>query len=101
MEQLKITELLWDSFNIEHIGKHNVTVDEVEKALADPNRVFMETYKGRLLGLGRSEKRLIATVLAVDKTTGSYYVVTARDMDKKERQIYRKEQDEKSRNQNT
>lgn len=90
MEKLTITELLWDSFNTEHIEKHNVKVTEVEKALQDEGRVFRETYKGRILALGRAGTRLIATVITLDKTTGLHYVITSRDMDKKERQIYRK-----------
>lgn len=101
MEQILITELLWDSFNVEHIEKHNVKITEIEEALQDEDRVFRETYKERILALGRSSKRLIATVLSLDKATGLHYVITARDMDKKERQIYRKEYDEKNQNKNT
>lgn len=39
--------------------------------------------------LGRAETRLIATVLNEQEMNGVYYVITARDMSKKERAFYR------------
>lgn len=101
MEQIQITALLWDSFNVKHIEKHTIKVIDIETALRDENRIFRKTYKERILALGRSGGRLLATILSLDKATGLHYVITARDMDKKERQIYRKEYNEKNQNKNT
>lgn len=81
--------LIWDSWNVEHIKKHDLTVSKVEKALEDPQRRVKNGRSGRYLLLGRSGERLLALVIAKEGTEGSYYLVTARDMAKKERRIYR------------
>jgi uncharacterized DUF497 family protein len=87
--QLVITELIWDDWNVAHVAHHNVTPENVEQSLADEHAVFIKAKLGRVMVLGRSSKRLIATVLSEQETSGAYYVVTARDMSKKERTFYR------------
>ena len=88
--RIKKSELIWDGWNIKHIAKHNVTKLEVESALE-----YLVTYKrgysNRLILIGRSGKRILSIIVAKDKT-GLYYVVTARNADKKERRlVYEKE----------
>ena len=46
--------------------------------------------------LGCAEKRLITTVLNAQEIEGLYYVITARDMSKKERAFYRSRKEEKN-----
>ena len=87
---VRIQQVLWDEWNIEHISLHGVSSVEVEKALTDPSVVFLPTYNDRILVLGRSGERLLSVVMAKEKE-GVFYIVTARDMSKKERSRYRNE----------
>lgn len=85
---VRIKVLVWDEWNVEHIARHKVNPSEVEKAIKDKERKVLQTYQGRLLILGRVERRLLTVILAPEDE-GKYYVVTARDMSKKERKFYR------------
>lgn len=84
---IKIEYLFWDDWNLEHIKKHNISKDEVEESLSDENIMALCTYSERLLVLGETKNRFIATILSRKEKNG-FYVVTARDMSKKERKIY-------------
>lgn len=90
MTRIVIKELVWDAYNIEHIKKHNITVDEVEKV----GKNFIshkKGKKGRYLAIGKAGSRLISLVIKRE-SIGVYYLVTARDSSKKERkEIYEKE----------
>lgn len=92
---VRIKSLVWDNWNVEHIGKHKVSLSEVEIALKDKQKKALKTYKGRLLVLGRAKKRLLSIVLALEEKQ-NYYVVTARDMSKKERRFYGHDQKKKN-----
>lgn len=88
---VKIRQIVWDEWNVQHILLHNVGTDEVEKALSDVNVAYLLTYNKRVLVLGRSSKRLLSVVMAEEKK-GVYYIITARDMSKRERKVYGDEQ---------
>jgi len=85
---VKIEKLIWDEWNIRHIARHDVSVDEVREALSDDKVVYLPTYNDRTLSLGRSGRRLLSIILS-EEVKGGYYVVTARDMSEKERKVYR------------
>ncbi len=91
MTRIVIKELVWDAYNIEHIKKHSITVDEAEEAVKN----FISHKKGksgRYLAIGKSSSRLISLIVKRE-SVGVYYLVTARDSSKKERrEIYEKEQ---------
>jgi len=94
--EITIEQLIWDEWNRQHIKKHNLIPEEVELALIDNFCISLPGHSNRWRILGRSGKRLITTV--VQKKSGNkYYVVTARDMSKKERAQYR---DERKKNEN-
>ena len=84
-----IRQLIWDDWNVEHVSRHNVVPNEVEYSLADEHAVFLRARHGRVMVLGKAEKRLIATVMNEQAAQGIFYVITARDMSKKERTFYR------------
>ena len=95
MTGIKIKEIVWDDWNKEHIKKHDLTVEEVECAVSN----FLghkNGNKGRYILIGRSGKRLLSIIIKrIDKCV--YYIVTARDSDKKERRIaYGKEKPKNS-----
>ena len=94
MKAILIKKLIWDKWNIEHIKKHKVKPEEVEQSLKDQFVVFITGHTKRVMSLGRSDKRLITTVLQKQENN-IYYVVTARDMAKRERLIYRQEKNKK------
>lgn len=85
---VRVKDLVWDKWNVNHIAKHKVIPEQVETALKDKKKKVLKTYKGRLLVLGRAKERLLTVVLAPEQKQ-QYYVVTARDMSKKERRLYR------------
>lgn len=90
MTKIRIKNIVWDSFNLEHIQKHSVTVAEVEGV---KNKIIYhrKTDKNRYLAVGRSKDRMITLIIRrLEPTT--YFLVTARDASKKERKIaYEKE----------
>ncbi|MBU0578776.1 BrnT family toxin [Patescibacteria group bacterium] len=82
---------------MEHIKKHKVEIKEIEESLKDEFVVFIIGHTKRIMSLGRFGKRLITVVLQKQENS-IYYVVTARDMAKKERLIYRQEKIRKEQN---
>ncbi len=92
MTKIKISQLIWDEWNTEHIKKHNVTIAEVKEAIQNIN-AHRKGYAGRILLIGRAGKRTLAIVVA-PKENSKYYPVTVRDADKKERRLVRDNEEE-------
>lgn len=91
MKPARHYKLVWDSWNKEHFKKHKVSVGEVEQVFKAKG-IVQESYKGRLIIVGRSKKsRLLTIVLSFEKQKDAY-VVSARDSSKKERKIYNEQQ---------
>ncbi len=88
VRRVRVDELIWNDWNEEHIAKHGVSPDEVEEACqTKPIRARLvrnETYA--LLGVTNSGRHLAVFLAPRGKNT--YYVVTARDMDPRERQRF-------------
>ena len=80
-------DLVWDQWNTDHINKHKVTVKEVEE-LYFSEYIKKETYKKRLKLLGETTSGRYLTVIISFEKQKQPYVVSARDMSKKERKIY-------------
>ena len=83
MTKIKISQLVWDEWNKEHIKKHQVTIAEIEEGIQNVN-AHRAGYSGRIILIGRAGKRVLA-ILVSPKKSKTYYTVTARDADKKER----------------
>ncbi|MEI8067997.1 MAG: BrnT family toxin [Candidatus Shapirobacteria bacterium] len=81
-----IRELIWDDWNVEHIKKHNVCVIEVEEACFKLIKSF-KSYQNRLIILGETKNNRLLTLVLIKKSEENYYVVTARDMSRKERRL--------------
>lgn len=80
---VNIRKLLWDAWNIAHIARHDVTVDEVEEA-CQSSPVVQQGKKGRLLIYGTTiSERTLTIVLDPEEESGVYYPVTARSSNKK------------------
>lgn len=74
---ISIRKLIWDSWNIGHIARHNVMPEEVEQVChIDP--VVQTGKRGRLLIFGPTENgRMLAVILDNEGEKGVYYPVTA------------------------
>lgn len=90
MTRIVIKELVFDNWNRNHIQKHNVTVEEIIKA--GHNLIYhKQSYQNRYVAIGRSGQRLLSLVIK-RVSLSTYYLVTARDASKKEREkVYEKE----------
>ncbi len=90
MTKIIVKYLIFDKYNLEHIKRHNVTREEVEKVIQ--NLVYhRKAHTDRYLAIGRIGSRIITLVIKRE-SIGKYYLVTARDASKKERRdLYEKE----------
>ncbi len=86
---MEIGRFDWDEANEAHIARHGVRPDEVEEVLLGPCFV-RRSYSGRYVALGQSlGGRYLMVVFEQERIQG-VRVVTARAMDAKERNIYRR-----------
>jgi uncharacterized DUF497 family protein len=85
---VKIKKVIWDGWNSVHIQKHDTGIKEIENALKDKNKIFIKSYNERIVVFCKTEDRMLAVVIAEDEKD-IFYIVTARDMDKREREYYR------------
>jgi uncharacterized DUF497 family protein len=82
----------WDSANIEHIARHNVTPEEAEQVIQnDPLDAPAELRNSekRTLHLGETDAGRVLVVVVTARNS-MYRVVTARPAKKKERAFYSK-----------
>lgn len=86
---LKIRSFDWDNRNIEHIDRHNVTLDEAEEVFI--GALFRKGREGKLLVYGVTDSGRFLLVVAALKSGGVIRVVTARDMTQSERRYYLRE----------
>ena len=93
---MDIRRCLWSEYVIEKLArKHHLSTDEVEEALAGRSR-FRRLSRGRLKGedlfvaYGQTEAGPYVTVFFIHKKAGDALIVSARDMDEKERSGYRR-----------
>ena len=89
---INVIKLVWDSWNIEHIARHNVIPEEVEQVChIDP--VVQKGKKGRLLVFGPTKNsRMLAVILDPEKETCVYYPITAYRASNKLIRIYQNQQ---------
>lgn len=85
MTRIEINNLIWNEWNVEHVKRHGLTKNKIEKAILNI-KSFKYGYKGRIILICEMNGNLISIV--VDrKLEGKYYVVTARIADRKERKL--------------
>lgn len=90
MIKITIEQLVWDDWNIKHIKKHKVTKEEIEEAITHIV-THRQGYNRRIMLIGRTGTRILSIVVSKEQLD-CYYIVTARDADKKERRkLYEKE----------
>ena len=68
---LFIRRLIWDTWNVAHIARHEVTPDEVEE-VCHGNFVARQTYRGRLILIRPTHSgRLLALVVGPAEPLGA------------------------------
>jgi uncharacterized DUF497 family protein len=88
VKEITIKNLVWDKWNREHIRKHHLSPRQAEQVLHDQHKIVENAHAGRLKIIGKGGKRMLTLILSI--LSKKFYVVTARDSDKKERELYRK-----------
>jgi uncharacterized DUF497 family protein len=89
--EFDIQRLVWDKWNEEHISKHGLTRPEVDHVCYGRPIKYKESYKDRVLVIGRgADDRLITVVVGAvpDEPVGVFYPFSARPADRKERAFY-------------
>ena len=85
---IKILKLLWDTCNKAHILRHNVVPYEVNEVCYSKH-ITVKVKKGRIMLIGPTKAdRILVVILQEKLEKHTYYIVTARSADKKERMLY-------------
>lgn len=79
----------WDDENVLHIEQHQFTPNEVEEVFAGDYKV-RRTRQKLYIALGESFDGRLAFVVFRRLSGGLIRVVTARDMDDRERRLFRR-----------
>jgi uncharacterized DUF497 family protein len=89
-------DIIWLDVIVDKMSwKHNVTKNEVEEALTGKPRIFRKEV-GKVEGedlynaLGRTENGRYLSIFFIKKLGNRVLIITARDMDRKERRRYEK-----------
>jgi len=87
---MRIDELIFNQINIEHIARHNVSPEEV-KEVFDGKTLFLKAKYNRIMAIGQSSNGRYLAIILEKVENNRYFVVTARDADRKERKMYKEE----------
>lgn len=88
---IEVQRLIWDDWNVPHIGRHDVTPEEVEAVCHGEPVLYRRSYKDRLMLLGEtSAGDVLAIVIGPvpEAPAGTYYAFTARPANRSERRDY-------------
>lgn len=95
---MNLEELIWTPENAEHIAEHQVTPPEIEELFFEEGSYSRRGPAENLYHVyGRSGAGRYLFVVMIHLGRGKAYVVTARDMDKKERRLYNRRAKKRSR----
>lgn len=84
---IDIEELVWDEWNIGHIARHDVVPTEVEEVCRGA-KIANRTYGDRISLIGPTSIGRLLYLVLVPRGGNTYYPLTARVADKKERTVY-------------
>jgi uncharacterized DUF497 family protein len=87
---MRVDSFDWDAHNVDHIARHHVVPDEVEE-LWESKIYLIRGRSGRYQALGQTVAgRYLICVFERYEEPGWIRVVTARDMNDKERRLFRR-----------
>jgi uncharacterized DUF497 family protein/predicted DNA binding CopG/RHH family protein len=84
-----ISSFEWDDDNIRHVDRHQFTPEEAEEVFAGDHKA-RRTRERRYIALGQTFDGRLALVVFRRLPGGKIRVLTARDMDDKERRLLRR-----------
>ena len=87
---MEITWFDWDSANIAHIARHNISPDEIEDVAFDDEPWIRKGREGTRYMLGYTVAGRYLFTVYVLKGKGIARVITAMDMDEKTKKLYKK-----------
>lgn len=87
---INVKKLIWDTWNVSHIARHNITPDEVEAVCHGSPLVLRGQQKNRLVVIGQTEESLVMTVILQSKGKDKYYPITAYPSDKHDVILYKR-----------
>jgi uncharacterized DUF497 family protein len=88
-ESMEISDFDWDFDNIHHILRHNVSPEEVEEVAFDDDPWIRKGRKGTRYMLGYTIGGRYLFTVYVLKGKGVARIITAMDMDRKTKKLYR------------
>jgi uncharacterized DUF497 family protein len=89
MADIVVTTLVVDDHRIEHIARHQVTIEEVLEVVSG-DYVYIKGHHDRLLLIGPTSLRRFLTVVVGRRIQpNTYGLVTARPASREERSLYR------------
>lgn len=87
---MRVTNLEWDEDNVFHLARHEVSLEEAEEACFSRSSC-LEKARGKLYYLtGQIEAGRYLFLVVKYLGQGKAKVITARDMDRKEKARYKK-----------
>lgn len=88
---MRIAALVWDDWNEDHISRHGVSAEEVEEICSTPGRILRRGRSGTYVVFGRTAdgRELMVVLSARGPAPGSFYPITARDLNDRERRFFR------------
>lgn len=89
---MKIQELLWDEWNENHIERKGISVQDVYEVCVNEQYppLIEKSRRGTLAIWGRTGAGAFLLVILAPRGEGSFYPVTARMMQERERWRYQK-----------
>ena len=87
---MEIRSFKWDEDTIDHIANHGVRPDEVEEVAFEDYPYIRKGKRGRRYLYGKTLGGRYLFIVYVFADMGIAQVITARDMDDKERRLYLK-----------
>jgi uncharacterized protein len=85
--------LVWDDWNQDHIARHDVTQEEVEQ-VTNNEYVFFPSFKERVVVIGLTDAGRALHITLASRAADTYYIITARVADRKERAYYQQHKDQ-------
>lgn len=85
-----VSRIRWSEGSLEHISRHRVTPEEVEDVCFSEDVLLRSGREGSHYVLGRTEASRYLFVVVRSLRRGEAKVITAREMDAKERAYFRR-----------
>jgi len=80
----------WDEKNENHIAEHGIAIFEVEEAILFSKPFYQRSKEGKYIAYAITEEGRYLFIVFVIKDSGRIRVISARDMNEKEKRYYKK-----------